>query len=89
MALVRRLPWRVGVCDLQDGIKCITGDGSGPTSHTLTGSGEAQYFLLITHHDTADSPLLPGLNCSVLLPVVIFLVKMFWFFSQKDFAGEM
>lgn len=89
MVLVRQLPSHVGVCDLQEGIKCIIGDGSDPTSHTLTGSGEAQNFLLITHHNTAGSPILPRLNCSVLLPVVIFLVKTFWFFSHKDFAGEM
>lgn len=39
-------------------------------------------FLLIAHHHTAGIPLLPGLNCSVLLPV-LFLVNIFWFSIRK------
>lgn len=89
MASVRGFPWHIAVCDLQEGIKCIpSGDGSEPSSHTLTGAGEAQKFLLIARHHTAGSPLLPGLNCSVLFPVVLLLVKMFWFSIRKIFLEK-
>lgn len=55
------------------------GDRTDPILHTQTVAGEAQKFFLISHHHSAGSPSLPGLNCSVFLPVVLLLVKMFSF----------
>lgn len=59
------------------------GDGTDPTLHVQTVAGEAQKFFLTTHRHTAGSPILPGLNCSGFLPVVLFLVKIFTFPIRK------
>lgn len=59
------------------------GDRMDPTLHTQTVTGEAQTFFLISHHHTAGSLILVGLNCSVFLPIVLFLMKMFSFSIRK------